>query len=110
MGSLERSDKRRQRRDLLQKIRDFSGGYVRCNDARSVDLAVELAGGDASPARYNPCRVNDGALLDLKTRNDGTTHARRCIQCSYPLYRDELCCPLCGRRCVFFGLRHQLDV
>ena len=81
--------KRRMRRTLLRKMRDFSGGYVRYNDASS--------------ANYNPCRVNDGALLDLKSRHDATTHARRCPHCACPLYRDEVRCPLCGHARAFFG-------
>jgi hypothetical protein len=83
---------RRHRRVLLRKLRDF-GGYVRLNDAPL-----------SSRGPFNPCRVNDGALLDLKGRQHASTHARRCLLCACPLYRDELCCPLCGHKRVFFGM------
>lgn len=88
--------KRRVRRTLLRKLRDFSGGYVRYNDA--------------STAGRNPCRVNDGALLDLKTRLDASTHARRCPQCTCPLYRDEMSCPLCGHQRTFLAFREDQGV
>jgi hypothetical protein len=84
---------RRHRKILLRKIRDFGSGYIRLNDSPLSNR---------SP--FNPCRVNDGALLDLKSRQHASTHARRCLLCACPLYRDELCCPLCGHKRVFFGM------
>ena len=68
----------------MKRLRDW-GAFVRLRDLSSAAFST------------NPCRVNDGALLDLKARRDATTHARRCKGCNFPLYRDERCCPLCGR-------------
>ena len=76
-------------RAVLRKMRDFSGGYIRFNSTPETG--------------YNPCNVNDGALLDLKNRSEASTHARRCPGCNCPLYRDELHCPLCGQERAFFG-------
>ena len=84
---------RLQRRVLLRKMRDFGSGYVRLTDPLP-------SGYDP----HNPCRINDGALLDLKSRQHASTHARRCLLCACPLYREELCCPFCGHKRVFFGM------
>ncbi|MBV9468324.1 MAG: hypothetical protein JO316_06840 [Abitibacteriaceae bacterium] len=88
---------RRQRRALAQRVRAFS--HYTCY----IDAPDRKATAPATQPSHNPGHVNDGALLDLKTRRDATTHARRCTQCSCPLYRDELSCPLCGNKRVFFG-------
>lgn len=79
----------RAKRRMLQRLRQY-GPFMRLMDV-----------GEAASA-MNPSRINDGALLDLKTPRDATTHARRCPRCNCPLYRDERYCPLCGEERVFF--------
>jgi rubrerythrin len=74
---------------MLQRLRRY-GPFVRL-----IDI------GEAA-RHVNPSRVNDGALLDLKTPRDATTHARRCPRCNYRLYRAERHCPLCGKERTFF--------
>lgn len=81
----------------MRRLKDW-GVFVHLRDLSSAAFST------------NPCRVNEGALLDLKSRSDATTHARRCPKCSCPLYRDELCCPLCNSERAWAVIKTLPDI